>query len=144
MKPLTEAAISALAMIGWAQCRVFLSVCLPRWPRPAPRDVTLKFYACFVSSHITLRTHAPTQIDFGNGPPVFTQINYQPRFDWWTIIQDARGYVGGDTGGGVLCTLTLETGLQDAFVGHPIWRTLLPEAHLIVSHHAKAREEEDA
>jgi hypothetical protein len=70
------------------------------------------------------------QIDFGIGAPRYAQINYQPRFDWWTIIQAAQGY--GD-GGGVLCSLTLEAGLQNKLVRHPAWRLLAPDAHIIVA-----------
>lgn len=33
----------------------------------------------------------------------------------------------------MLCTLTLEAGLQDALVAHPAWRLLVPDADLIVA-----------
>ena len=91
-------------------------------------------------SHPAATAPLCAQIDFGRGPPDFTQINYQPRFDWWTIIQDARGYEDGKAGGGgVLCSLTLQTGLQDALVEHPAWRALVPEAHLILGGTAENR-----
>ena len=69
------------------------------------------------------------QIDFGLGSATYAQLTYQPRFDWWTIIQEATGY---EDGQGVLCTMTFESGVQDALVKHPAWRTLAPEAHLFV------------
>jgi hypothetical protein len=72
------------------------------------------------------------QIDFGVGPAHYAQINYQPRFDWWSIVQGAQGYAGGG-GGGVLCSVTLAAGLQTRLVTHPVWRLLAPEAHLIVA-----------
>lgn len=69
------------------------------------------------------------QIDFGFGPANYAQYNYQPRFDWWTIIQEAKGYGDGE---GMLCSMTLESGLQDALLRHAAWRTLIPEAHIFV------------
>lgn len=68
------------------------------------------------------------QIDFGCGAPLYAQINYQPRFEWWTIIQGAQGY-----GDGVLCTMTLAAGLGRALAAHPAWRTLAPEAHIFLA-----------
>lgn len=77
------------------------------------------------------------QVDFGVGPALYAQINYQPRFDWWSIVQAAQGY---GEAGGVLCSVTLATDLQTRLVTHPAWRLLAPEAHLIVANPKEVRQ----
>ncbi len=76
-------------------------------------------------------------IDFGGGAPRHAHISYQPRFDAWTILQPALSY--GDGAGGVLCSVTLEAGLQTKLVTHPAWRLLAPEAHIVVADGAEER-----
>jgi hypothetical protein len=76
-------------------------------------------------------------IDFGGGAPRHAHISYQPRFDAWTILQPALSY--GGSAGGVLCSVTLEAGLQTKLVTHPAWRLLAPEAHIVVADGAEER-----
>jgi hypothetical protein len=99
----------------------------------------LKVGAAFVVKGADMKVASTTavtafsfdNIDFGRGPAHYAQINYQPRFDWWTIIQGAQGY--GESEGGVLCSMTVEAGLKEKLVQHAAWRVLIPEAHLFLA-----------
>lgn len=85
---------------------------------------TVKGNRLKVSSTTSVSAFSFNEIDFGSGKgPKFTQIYCQPRFDWWTIIQNAHG-------GGIFCTLTLEHGHMQRLQNHPIWSILGPEVRL--------------
>ena len=94
-----------------------------------------------VASTTAVTAFSFDNIHFGRGPALYAQINYQPRFDWWTIIQSAQGY--GESEGGVLCSMTLEAGLKERLVQHAAWRVLVPGAHLFVAPSENAEEEEN-
>jgi hypothetical protein len=99
----------------------------------------LKVGAAFVVKGADMKVASTTavtafsfdNINFGPGPAHYAQINYQPRFDWWTIIQGAQGY--GESEGGVLCSMTVEAGLHKKLVEHAAWRVLVPEAHVFIA-----------
>ncbi len=84
-----------------------------------------------VASTTAVTAFSFDNINFGRGPAHYAQINYQPRFDWWTIIQGAQGY--GEIEGGVLCSMTVEAGLGENIIKHAAWRVLVPEAHVFVA-----------
>lgn len=81
-----------------------------------------------VSSTTSVSAFSFDDIDFGWGGPLYTQIYCQPRFDWWTIIQNANQSYGD----GVFCTLTLEHGHMQRLEKHPIWRIAGPRARLFL------------
>lgn len=77
------------------------------------------------------------KVDFGTGQPSAVQINYQPRFDWCTIIQQAPRPQDG-----VICHMTVASGLAEDISRSPVLKYLAPGSKLIPAMNLEQVEQE--